>query len=30
MLGEHTDTVLRELLKRSESDIAQLRSAGVV
>jgi len=30
MLGGHTDAVLRELLDRSESDIARLRSAGVV
>jgi crotonobetainyl-CoA:carnitine CoA-transferase CaiB-like acyl-CoA transferase len=30
VLGEHTEEVLRGLLGRSESDIARLRSAGVI
>ncbi|MES2015680.1 MAG: CaiB/BaiF CoA-transferase family protein [Pseudomonadota bacterium] len=30
MLGQHTDTVLRELLGRSDADIAALRAKGVL
>ena len=30
LLGEHTETVLRHLLDKSDDDIARLRSAGVV
>ena len=30
LLGQHTDEVLRELLGRSEDDIARLRAAGVI
>jgi crotonobetainyl-CoA:carnitine CoA-transferase CaiB-like acyl-CoA transferase len=30
LLGEHTDELLRGLLGRSESEIARLRSTGVI
>jgi len=30
VLGEHTEELLRGLLGRSESDIARLRSSGVI
>ena len=30
VLGEHTDAVLRDLLGRSEADIAALRAAGTI
>src|SRR5690606_28981704 len=30
VLGEHTDAVLRDVLGRSEADIAALRAAGIV
>jgi len=30
MLGEHTEEVLSELLRRSDADLAALRSAGVI
>jgi glutaryl-CoA transferase len=29
-LGQHTDEVLRDLLKKDASDIARLRSEGIV
>lgn len=30
MLGEHTEEVLSDLLRRSDADLAELRSAGVI
>jgi len=30
LLGQHTDDVLRELLDKSDDDIAALRAAGTV
>jgi crotonobetainyl-CoA:carnitine CoA-transferase CaiB-like acyl-CoA transferase len=30
MLGQHTDEVLRELLGRSDADIAALRDSGAI
>jgi formyl-CoA transferase len=29
-LGQHTDEILRDLLKRNPSEIAKLRSEGIV
>jgi len=30
LLGQHTDQILRELLGKSDADIAELRGSGIV